>query len=206
MGGRRTAFTGLLCAVALLGLHTPTNGSTVVQTAQFDGATPKLLYDIFMDASQHAAACAHGPIVLDPRVGGTLRAFRLPPEACAAWRGCAPNGEPTYLVEATILKLVPEREIVMSWRNLGWKQAVDPDDVTDLESIVTLTFSKNTDGAQIELVQVNVPDYAVKLPDSRGPLSALVNTHWNTVYWGPWHQYVAARLGRANPRRATEDH
>lgn len=166
----------------------------IVQTVQFKGATPEMLYDMFLNSKEHEAASGHGPVTVDPRVGGRLVAFALPPAACAAWRGCTPTAN--ALVTATFLKLVPGREIVMAWKNLAWQQAVNPADVTELESIVTLTFTKNSDGAQIELVQVNVPDYPVKLPDSQGPLSALVNTHWNTVYWENWRPYVARKIAQ----------
>lgn len=55
------------------------------------------------------------------------------------------------------------------------------------DAVPVLTFRDTPGGAQIELVQANVPDYAVVIPNpdgsqDTGPLSAIVNTHWNTLY------------------------
>jgi hypothetical protein len=101
---------------------------------------------------------------------------------------------------------VPGRQIVLSWKNLAWRQAVVPADATDVPSTVTLMFSKNGAGAQIEMVQANVPDYLVKLPDGdQGPLSVLVNTHWNLVYWDAWRPYVAKKIAGMRPREVTQD-
>jgi hypothetical protein len=187
---------GALVVLFLVGISRPAFAATLMQTVQFEGATPELLYSIFLDAKEHGAACGRGPVEVDPRVGGRIAAFGLSREQCAAWRGCDSVRGPSTLVQATILKLVPGREIVLAWRNLAWRQAVRPSEETDLESIVTLTFTRNAAGAQIELVQVNVPEYLVRMPDDeQGPLSSLVNTHWNLVYWDPWRPYVARRLG-----------
>ena len=191
----------VLASVVGLGLAThPGSGQgvTVTQTVQFSQAAPELLYAMFLDPKEHAAASRLGPVDIDPRVGGRIAAFKLNREQCAAWTGCDWANGPTSLVQATILKLVPGREIVMSWKNLAWRQAVNAADVSDLESLVTLTFSKNAAGAQIEMVQANVPQYLVRLPDGeQGPLSALVNTHWNLVYWNAWQAYIATK-GRSS--------
>ena len=58
-----------------------------------------------------------------------------------------------------------------------------------------LTFSDTLNGAQIELVQVNVPDYKVRIPspdgsEEVGPLSHIVNTHWNTLYWDGFRRII----------------
>ncbi len=56
------------------------------------------------------------------------------------------------------------------------------------DGVLIITFRDTLRGAQIELVQANVPDYPVVIPnpdgtEENGPLSTIVNTHWNTLYW-----------------------
>jgi hypothetical protein len=191
-----------VCFLAVIACPGLSRAATLMQTIQFDGATPDMLYAMFLDAKEHAAASGHGPVEVDPRVGGKIAAFKLTREQCAAWKGCDLANGPSSLVQATVLGLVPGRQIVLSWKNLAWRQAVVPADVTDVPSTVTLMFSKNGAGAQIEMVQANVPDYLVKLPDGdQGPLSVLVNTHWNLVYWDAWRPYVAKKIAGMRPAK-----
>jgi hypothetical protein len=67
------------------------------------------------------------------------------------------DGKIVYSLHATVLQLVADRLIVLSWRNL--------------------------------------PDYKVKIPDTGevGPLSQIVNTHWNLLYWEPMRHYFAPK-------------
>src|SRR5207237_10522972 len=97
--------------------------------------------------------------------------------------------------QSTVLQLVADRLIVLSWRNKAWDCAIDPGDVSDLSSTVVLTFRDNFAGAEISLSQVNVPDYKVKIPDTGeiGPLGQIVNTHWSLLYWLPMQHYFAPR-------------
>ena len=92
---------------------------------------------------------------------------------------------------AKILQLVPGRVITLAWKTLPWTFAVNPNDVTDLGSTVVLTFQQNMVGAEIQLVQANVPDYKVAIPETGeiGTLSAIVNTHWSLLYWEPMRRY-----------------
>jgi hypothetical protein len=81
--------------------------------------------------------------------------------------------------------------IVLTWKNMVWNFALDPSEVTDLDSTVVLTFRKNLAGAEIQLVQANVPDYKVSVPETGeiGSLSSIVNTHWSLLYWEPMRRY-----------------
>jgi hypothetical protein len=58
---------------------------------------------------------------------------------------------------------------------------------------VELRFAENVAGAEIQLVQVGVPDYKVHIPPTgeTGPLSQIVNTHWNLLYWEPMRGYFS---------------
>ncbi len=84
-------------------------------------------------------------------MGDELRAF-----------GSSKPGEKVqYGLTAKVLNLVPAKVIVLSWKTFGWNMASDPSDVTDLASTVVLTFKRNAAGTEVQLVQVNVPDYKV---------------------------------------------
>ena len=188
----------------------------IAQTVVFVGTTPEDLYEAFLSAREHAAMTADGKraaafhrpgigAVDRPAPGDELRAVRLP----------GSDANPLYAVEAKILELVPGKRIVLEWRNLGWRLAVDRRRITDVPSIVALAFKKNLAGAEIQLVQVDVPDYEVRFPiglealadlpraerdaaegapgGEAGVLSTIVNTHWSLVYWEPMKRYFQSR-------------
>jgi hypothetical protein len=166
----------------------------ITQTAQFMGGSAGRLYDAYLSSAEHAAMTADGTLtatfhrpsegdVATGRVGDELRAFGAP----------GPDGQTRFSLRARILHLVPERVIVLSWKNRVWDLAIDASDITDLASTVVLTFRDNFAGAEIVLAQVNVPDYKVQVPETGeiGPLSQIVNTHWNLLYWEPMRRYFA---------------
>jgi activator of HSP90 ATPase len=130
---------------------------TVQQTVLFD-ATPARLFDLYMDAKKHAAATG-APAVVARRVGGAFSVH---------------NGQ---LVGRT-LHLVPNRLVVQSWRSVHW-----PKD--DLDSILTLIFSRYDDRGRVTLVHANVPD-----ADYAG-----VKNGWNQYYWRRWKAYLSANRG-----------
>lgn len=113
---------------------------TIQQRIPFEGVTPETLFHIYMQPEKHAEAIG-APVWLDPRVGGTFKAF----------------GE--NHVRGTILEIDPGRRIVQSWRAMPWTES-DPD------STLTLTFLETEVGARIELVQTDVPDDAVDIIDA----------------------------------------
>ena len=151
----------------------------ISQTVQFMGCNAHRLYDAYMSSADHAAMTIDGTQaatfrrgaenVADGAVGDELRAFGLP----------GADGETLYSLHATVLELVTDRLVVLSWRNKAWDCAVDPGDTSDLSSIVVLTFRDNFAGAEIRFDQTNVPDYKVRIPETGevGPLSQIVNTH-----------------------------
>ena len=171
----------------------------IAQTAHFPGVSPDTLYNAYLSSSEHSAMTAgsrpatffrpgEGEIARGEE-GDELRAFGI----------TGPDGQIQFLLSAKILQLVPEKLIVLAWKNMVWNFALDPDEVTDLDSTVVLTFRTTIAGAEIQLVQVNVPDYKVSVPDTGevGPLSSIVNTHWNLLYWEPMRSYFEERAGEA---------
>ena len=113
--------------------------------------------------------------------GDELRAFGF----------TGPDGQPQFSLHARILQLVIGKLIVLTWKTMVWNYALGPSEITDLDSTVVLTFKKNLAGAEIQLVQANVPDYKVSVPETGeiGALSSIVNTHWSLLYWEPMREY-----------------
>lgn len=169
--------------------------SLIVQTAHFPGVSPDTLYHAYLSSSEHSAMTAdRRPAVFfrpnegevaHGQEGDELRAFGFP----------GLDGPTQYSVHAKILQLVPGKVIVLTWKNKAWKDALDPSEITDLDSTVILTFRKNLAGAEIQLVQANVPEYTIRLPETGevDSLRSIVNTHWNLLYWEPMRQYFQKR-------------
>jgi uncharacterized protein YndB with AHSA1/START domain len=167
----------------------------IVQTAQFTGVSPEVLYHTYLSSSEHAAMTADQRpavfvrpgegVVARGEEGDELRAFGYP----------GFDGQTQFSLHAKILQLVPEKLIVLTWKNMVWNYALDRSEVTDLDSTVILTFQKNLAGAEIQLVQVNVPEYTVRVPETGevGSLRSIVNTHWSLLYWEPMRQYFQQR-------------
>jgi uncharacterized protein YndB with AHSA1/START domain len=164
----------------------------IAQTTQFTGLSPQRLYDAYLSSKEHAAMTADGALLAtfhrpskdEVAVGGVgdeLWAFGVP----------GGEGKAQYSLNARVLELVPGKLIVLSWRNKVWDLALDPNDRTDLPSTVVLTFAANAAGAEIRLMQANVPHYKVSGPETGevGSLSDIVNTHSSLLYWEPMRRY-----------------
>jgi uncharacterized protein YndB with AHSA1/START domain len=83
------------------------------------------------------------------------------------------------MLSGTILHLEPKRLIVQTWRSANWP-------ATAIDSVLTLSFWPQEDGARIELVHVNVAD-----EDFAG-----VSQGWEKYYWTPWRAYLGAVTSR----------
>jgi activator of HSP90 ATPase len=119
-------------------------------------ASPDKLFDMYLDAEVHAAFTGL-PVTLEPRAGGLFRAF-------------------DDMLSGTILHIEPKSLIVQTWRSANWP-------LTAMDSVLTLSFWSEKDGARIELVQVNVPE-----EDFAG-----VSQGWEKYYWTPWHNYLIGK-------------
>jgi len=102
-----------------------------IQLAAELPATPDRLFDMFLDAEQHAAFTG-APVRVAAESGAPFSAF---------------DG----ILTGTILQVVPKKLIVQSWRSANWAES-------DLDSTLILTFWPHKDGGRIELVQANVAD------------------------------------------------
>jgi uncharacterized protein YndB with AHSA1/START domain len=94
-------------------------------------APASLLFDMYMDASQHAAFTGH-PVTIGEESGAEFRAF-------------------DDMLSGTILKVVRPRLIVQSWRSLNFNDE-DPD------STLILSFEEQGEEGRIDLVHVDVPE------------------------------------------------
>ena len=124
-----------------------------IQFAAVLPATPDRLFDMYLDPSQHAAFTGQ-PVTVSAVAGSPFRAF-------------------SGVLSGAILQVVPKRLIVQSWRSPHWGES-------DIDSTLVLTFLPDTEGARIELVQVNVVD-----SDFAG-----VCHGWEKHYWTPWRAYL----------------
>jgi hypothetical protein len=163
----------------------------IVQTVQFMGVSPETLYNAYLSSREHSAMTAGSRPAFFSRPSEGEVAQGQEGDELFAFGFSGPDGQTQFSLAAKILQLVPGKVIVLTWKNMVWNFALDPSEVTDLDSTVVLTFKKNIAGAEIHLVQANVPDYKVSVPETGeiGSLSSIVNTHWSLLYWEPMKQY-----------------
>jgi hypothetical protein len=167
----------------------------IVQTAHFPGVSPEALYHAYLSSSEHSAMTADSRPAAFYRPSEGEVAYGQEGDNMHAFGFTGPDGQTQFSLTATILQLVPNKLIVLTWKNIVWDFALDKSEVTDLDSTVVLTFQKNLAGAEIQLVQVNVPEYNVHVPETgeTGSLRSIVNTHWSLLYWEPMRRYFQKR-------------
>jgi uncharacterized protein YndB with AHSA1/START domain len=102
----------------------------VVMAASF-AATPERLFDMYLDAGEHARFTG-APVTIGPVAGSGFRAF---------------DG----VLSGKILHVEPKRLIVQTWRSPHFPTGT-------IDSVLILSFYREPTGARIELVQVNVAD------------------------------------------------
>jgi hypothetical protein len=185
-------------------------------TAVFVGTTPQHLYEAFVTRSVHAAMTADGARPAEFLRGRDTSPVQRAEEGdrIRAVGISRPDGGFNYAVDALVLRAVPSEQLVLAWKSIAWRLAVDPREATDTPSIAVLGFHQNIAGAEIRLVQAEVPEYRVRLPllldelgdlgraeraaaqlapgGEVGPLRELVNTHWSLIYWEPMKRHLAA--------------
>lgn len=169
----------------------------IIQTNQFIGVSAETLYNAYLSSEEHGKMTSQGDVIATyHRPGVSDVPTGEAGDELRAWGFTAPDGQLQYFLTATILRLVPGKLVVMSWKNLGWNMATNPENFTGLESTLVLTFKKTIFGAEIQMVHANVPDYEVHIPDTGEtlPLSTIINTHWGLQYWEPMKKYFAAKI------------
>jgi len=107
---------------------------TIIQKVKFN-ASPKELFDIFLDSKKHSDA-----------TGGKASVSRKIGEGFTAWDG---------YIRGKNLAIVPHRMIVQSWRTSQFKK-------TDLDSLLILTFEKEGKETLLTMVHADAPDALAK--------------------------------------------
>jgi uncharacterized protein YndB with AHSA1/START domain len=172
------------------------SAGTIQQTIQFPGVAPQAIYDAYLSSKEHAAMTGFPVVFYRPSTkqevtvgqeGDELRAFRM----------TGTDGKPKYFIGGTLLKLVPGREIVTTWKATAWDDGTKPGDGTDLACILVLTLRPMHGGTELQLVQVNIPDFPGG--DTHTSETAEVNTNWYFRYWAPMQKYFAAQAAKKSP-------
>jgi uncharacterized protein YndB with AHSA1/START domain len=189
----------LLMIVTLIALSGPAVAGNVIQTAQFPGLAPETLYNAFLSAKDHAGMTGYPAMFYRPATKAEVPVSAEGDE-WHAFGVTGKDGKLQYLIGGRFLRLVPGKEIVTTWRAAGWADVQHPQG-PDLESILVLTFKKTSAGAEIQLVQVDVPDDVSVDPATSEATSETshVNTNWYYRYWEPMHKYFAVPPPKSGP-------
>src|ERR1017187_2660765 len=103
---------------------------TIIQKIKFK-ASPKLLFEMYMDSKKHSAITG-GKAALNRKIGGKFSAH-----GGYCW--------------GKNLMIVPNKMIVQTWRAADWTKK-------DLDSIFILALEPAKGGGLITMVHANVPD------------------------------------------------
>lgn len=106
---------------------------TIIQRVKFR-ATPKALFEMYMDSKKHTAA-TEASAKLSRKPGGLWKAH-------------------SGMIGGKNLLIVPDQKIVQTWRAGFWTK--------DELSILIMTFDKAPGGAVVEIVHVGVPQHDQK--------------------------------------------
>ncbi|TWU30194.1 SRPBCC domain-containing protein [Bythopirellula polymerisocia] len=126
----------------------------IVLAASFP-TTADRLFDMYLDPAEHAAFTG-SPVVIGHTPGSAFSAFE-------------------GMLSGKLLHVEPKHLLVQTWRSCNWP-------ANAIDSVLTISFWPQGDGARIELVHVNVPD-----EDFAG-----ASQGWEKYYWTPWREYLGA--------------
>jgi activator of HSP90 ATPase len=113
----------------------PGNKSFTIKQKVFIPASPKKVYEAYLDGKKHSAMTG-GAAELEPREGGSF----------SAWNG---------YIYGTICELEKGKKIVHDWITTDWPEGYP-------RSLLSLTFKPKDKGTEIHLVQEGVPAAQVK--------------------------------------------
>ena len=130
-----------------------TTTKTIEQTATFR-ASPHDVYEALMDAEKHSQFTG-APASVSREIGGSFAAY---------------DGTLT----GTILELVPDIRIVLSWR------ASDERWPADHYSTATFTLEEIDRGTRLTFEQTGVPEQCFED----------INQGWQTYYWSKLEQFL----------------
>ena len=168
---------------------------TIQQTIVFTGVSPETVYDTYLSSKGHAAMTGFPAAWYRPSTKSEVAVAQEGDE----FRGfgvTGKDGKLHYLLGGRVLKLVPGREIVMSWRPAAWDQNPKPGDGSELTCILVLTLTRSGADTQLDLVQTDIPDLPGGVAQDGGDViseTSAVNSHWWLHYWTPMQKYFDAQ-------------
>lgn len=130
----------------------------VIQQSVRFRTSPQALFDLYLDSRRHSLSTG-APATISRKMGGKFKAFK---------------GQ----LEGKNLLIVPGKQIVQLWRATHWRKQD--------WSILILSFSAATGGAEVDLIHVGVPAY-----DHKG-----VSRGWPQYYWRPWKKYLSKSVAK----------
>lgn len=195
----------LLTAAGLM-WATLAGAGTIQQTIEFPGVAPETIYAAYMSAKGHGAMtgfpasfyrAATKQEVETGEEGDEFRGFGV----------TGKDGKLQYLIGGRILHLVPDREIVMTWHALMWGEHAKPGEAAGPDCILVLTLKPSYGGTELQLVQVDIPEYpgldAQAAAGTYTSETSTVNSNWYFRYWAPMQKYFQTQAGKAAPSAAT---
>jgi hypothetical protein len=166
----------------------------LIQTIQFAGVSPELLYNAYLSSDEHGKMTTSGEgeektTWFRPGTGNVATAKLGDELRC--WGFKDDKGSQVYNLKAIILELVPNKMIVQTWKNLPFALATNKELITDTPSTLVLNFKKTAFGSEIHMAHINVPDYEVFIEPTgeKDALGNIINTHWGLQYWEPMQKY-----------------
>jgi activator of HSP90 ATPase len=129
---------------------------TLTQKVLFKNTMPEQLYELYMDAKLHATVTNHAAKI--SKAEGT---------PFSVFRGS---------LTGKILKLIPNKLIVQTWRANDWKKS-------DLDSIFMLHLEEKGKDTVLNMVHTNLPDNQAKN----------IKSGWTDFYWTPWKAYLSGK-------------
>ncbi len=130
---------------------------TIVQKITFKNTTPAKLYEFYMDSKLHSKLTG-APAKITKKVGSPFSA----------------HGN---YISGRNLHLVPNKQIVQTWRGMDWKKS-------DLDSVFSINLEQAGKDTILHAVHSNVPDKA----------APGINKGWHDHYWKPWKAHLAGKV------------
>lgn len=126
---------------------------TITQTVKFKGATAKELYNLYMNTKLHSEV-TEAPAEMSRKAGEKWKAHK-------------------GMLRGKNLLVSANKMVVQTWRTRGFGRGA-PD------SILTLRFSDNDEGAQVDMVHALVPD----------EMASDLKKGWTDHYWKKWRAHL----------------
>lgn len=192
----------VILVLAGLGGAVAAHAGTIQQTIQFPGVAPEAVYAAYMSSKQHSTMTGFPAVYYRPsskqevetgQVGDEFRGFGV----------TGKDGKFQYLIGGRILHLVPGRLIVMTWHAADWSEHAKPGEAAGPDCILVLTLKPSYGGTELQLVQINIPEYpgleASAAASEYTSETSAVNTNWYFRYWAPMQKYFQSQTLKSAP-------